>query len=223
MGRCWARCRKCVWSRHRSAEKETPRARRVWTAQLRRLAHSPDTAWSVVWSHVHAVNAPQWLNACPLWHHQTLPLALLGWYKPASAPTSYSICSCYHHLLVLLFIHVCILATRELFKVTEIVLPLGVHWQGKDNFKVQGLLYIYFKTGKAGWQYDLHCKSFCKCNSKRSLTVNARYRTRSALVRADLEYPRVIPSTEELMLLNCGASEDSWGSLGQRGDQTSQS
>ena len=30
-------------------------------------------------------------------------------------------------------------------------------------------------------------------------------------------------STEELMLLNCGAGEDSWESLGQQGDQTSQS
>ena len=30
-------------------------------------------------------------------------------------------------------------------------------------------------------------------------------------------------STEELMLSNCGAGEDSWESLGQPGDQTSQS
>ena len=30
-------------------------------------------------------------------------------------------------------------------------------------------------------------------------------------------------STEELMLLNCGAEEDSLESLGQQGDQTSQS
>ena len=30
-------------------------------------------------------------------------------------------------------------------------------------------------------------------------------------------------STEELMLLNCGAGEDSWESLGLQGDQTSQS
>ena len=30
-------------------------------------------------------------------------------------------------------------------------------------------------------------------------------------------------STEELMFLNCGAGEDSWDSLGQQGDQTSQS
>ena len=30
-------------------------------------------------------------------------------------------------------------------------------------------------------------------------------------------------STEELMLLNCGVGEDSWESLGQQGDQTSQS
>ena len=30
-------------------------------------------------------------------------------------------------------------------------------------------------------------------------------------------------SSEELMLLNCGAGEDSWESLGQRGDQTSPS
>lgn len=88
----------------------------------------------LVWSHVPGVSAPQWLNARPLWHRQTLPLALLSWCKPASAPPSYSVCGCCHHLLVLLFIHVCILATRELFKVTEIVLPLGVHWQGKDNF-----------------------------------------------------------------------------------------
>ena len=29
--------------------------------------------------------------------------------------------------------------------------------------------------------------------------------------------------TEELTLLNCGAGEDSWGSPGQQGDQTSQS
>ena len=28
---------------------------------------------------------------------------------------------------------------------------------------------------------------------------------------------------EELMLLNCGAGEDSWESLGLQGDQTSQS
>ena len=28
---------------------------------------------------------------------------------------------------------------------------------------------------------------------------------------------------EKLMLLNCGAGEDSWESLGQQGDQTSQS
>ena len=31
------------------------------------------------------------------------------------------------------------------------------------------------------------------------------------------------PSAEELMLLNCGAGEDSWQSLGLQGDQTSQS
>ena len=30
-------------------------------------------------------------------------------------------------------------------------------------------------------------------------------------------------SAEELMLLNCGVGEDSWGSLGLQGDQTSQS
>ena len=30
-------------------------------------------------------------------------------------------------------------------------------------------------------------------------------------------------SAEELMLLNCGTREDSWESLGQQGDQTSQS
>ena len=30
-------------------------------------------------------------------------------------------------------------------------------------------------------------------------------------------------SVEELMLLNCGAGEDSWESLEQQGDQTSQS
>ena len=30
-------------------------------------------------------------------------------------------------------------------------------------------------------------------------------------------------STKELMLLNCGVGEDSWESLGQQGDQTSQS
>jgi len=30
-------------------------------------------------------------------------------------------------------------------------------------------------------------------------------------------------STEELMLLNCGVGEDSWESLGQQGDPTSQS
>ena len=30
-------------------------------------------------------------------------------------------------------------------------------------------------------------------------------------------------STEELMLSNCGARENSWESLGQQGDQTSQS
>ena len=30
-------------------------------------------------------------------------------------------------------------------------------------------------------------------------------------------------STEELMLLNCGAGEDSWEYLGQQGYQTSQS
>ena len=30
-------------------------------------------------------------------------------------------------------------------------------------------------------------------------------------------------SAEELMLSNCGAGEDSWKSLGQQGDQTSQS
>ena len=29
--------------------------------------------------------------------------------------------------------------------------------------------------------------------------------------------------TEELMLLNCGVGEDSWGSLGLKGDQTNQS
>ena len=30
-------------------------------------------------------------------------------------------------------------------------------------------------------------------------------------------------SAEELILLNCGAGEDSWESLGQQGDQTNQS
>ena len=30
-------------------------------------------------------------------------------------------------------------------------------------------------------------------------------------------------STEELMFSNCGVGEDSWESLGQQGDQTSQS
>ena len=30
-------------------------------------------------------------------------------------------------------------------------------------------------------------------------------------------------SAEELMLLNCGVGEDSWESVGQQGDQTSQS
>ena len=30
-------------------------------------------------------------------------------------------------------------------------------------------------------------------------------------------------NTEELMLLNCGAGEDSWESLGLQGDPTSQS
>ena len=30
-------------------------------------------------------------------------------------------------------------------------------------------------------------------------------------------------STEELMLSNCGVKEDSWESLGQQGDKTSQS
>ena len=30
------------------------------------------------------------------------------------------------------------------------------------------------------------------------------------------------PYTEELMLLNCGVGENSWESLGQQGDQTSQ-
>ena len=30
-------------------------------------------------------------------------------------------------------------------------------------------------------------------------------------------------STEELIVLNCGAGEDSWVSLGEQGDQTSQS
>ena len=30
-------------------------------------------------------------------------------------------------------------------------------------------------------------------------------------------------SAEELMVLNCGAGEDSWESPGQQGDQTSQS
>ena len=30
-------------------------------------------------------------------------------------------------------------------------------------------------------------------------------------------------NAEELMLLNCGAREDSWESLGEQGDQTSQS
>ena len=30
-------------------------------------------------------------------------------------------------------------------------------------------------------------------------------------------------SDEELMFLNCGVGEDSWGSLGLQGDQTSQS
>ena len=30
-------------------------------------------------------------------------------------------------------------------------------------------------------------------------------------------------STEELMLLNCNVKEDSWESLGQQGDKTSQS
>ena len=30
-------------------------------------------------------------------------------------------------------------------------------------------------------------------------------------------------STEKLMLSNCGAGEDFWKSLGQQGDQTSQS
>ena len=38
--------------------------------------------------------------------------------------------------------------------------------------------------------------------------------------------PPLLPiphATEELMLLNCGVEEDSWESLGQQGDQTSQS
>ena len=35
--------------------------------------------------------------------------------------------------------------------------------------------------------------------------------------------PKTRLSTEELMLLNCGAGEDSSESLGQQGDQTSQS
>ena len=114
-----------------------------------------------------------------------------------------------HHLLLLLFIHLCILATREVLKVTEIVLPLGVHWQGTDNFKMQGLLYIYFKPGKPAWHSDLHCRSFCKCKSKRSLTITATYQTRKTLVRADLRYPHETPSTKELMLSNYGAREDS--------------
>ena len=38
-----------------------------------------------------------------------------------------------------------------------------------------------------------------------------------------LELPQRRLSTEELMLSDCGAGEDSWESLGQQGDQTSQS
>ena len=34
--------------------------------------------------------------------------------------------------------------------------------------------------------------------------------------------PQIWLSAEELMLLNCSAGEDSWESLGQQGDQTSQ-
>ena len=34
---------------------------------------------------------------------------------------------------------------------------------------------------------------------------------------------QLIDELEELMLLNCGAGEDSWESPGQQGDQTSQS
>ena len=37
-----------------------------------------------------------------------------------------------------------------------------------------------------------------------------------------LDYKRKLRA-KELMLLNCGAGEDSWESLGQQGDQTSQS
>ena len=45
----------------------------------------------------------------------------------------------------------------------------------------------------------------------------------SALQADDLLTEKRWMSTEELMVLNCGAGEDSWESLGQQGDQISQS
>ena len=39
----------------------------------------------------------------------------------------------------------------------------------------------------------------------------------------ELDYKESWVSTDELVLLNCGVGEDSWESLGQQGDQTSQS
>ena len=44
-----------------------------------------------------------------------------------------------------------------------------------------------------------------------------------ALMYGYESWPIKKPSTEELMLLNCGVGEDSWESLGQQGDQTSES
>ena len=37
------------------------------------------------------------------------------------------------------------------------------------------------------------------------------------------DFFKIIRDTKEMMLLNCGVGEDSWESLGLRGDQTSQS
>ena len=42
-------------------------------------------------------------------------------------------------------------------------------------------------------------------------------------LKTKLDHKEGQPTAKELMLSNCGAGEDSWESLGQQGDETSQS
>lgn len=124
------------------------------------------TVLSPWWKHSH--HGPAWC------HGPAIGLAEL--VQASSATTRFNLYPCETQLLLSLlssslFIHAFSQKERPSSEMTAVVLPLRLDATVKTTSKIPMWLCICFRPSKATPQFDLHCRSFCVCKRKMSLTI----------------------------------------------------